>query len=129
MSEPSGPAARRIFDALISKLEESERTSLSDDQKVALLVEMQSKLKITHDFKVGDAIKWKPRFKNLTINGPFVIHEIFDKPIIIDDIDKMSPRYLDVIHAAVLFVDNDGDLMRLTINLERFEPYLEGSVK
>jgi|SRR5688572_26228895 len=129
MSEQSEAAAKLIFDALINKLGDRERTSLSDDQKVKLLGEMISKLKITHPFKVGDPVQWKPGFRNITIKGPFVIQEIFEQPIIIDDVDKMSPRYLDVIHAAVLFIDSEGDVMRVPVNLERLEPYTAVTVE
>lgn len=80
-----------------------------------------------HTFQVGDVVQWKKDMKHKRSEGPFVVMELIDQPLL-DRVteDAGTPYYrepLDVILGT--FNDMDGTFICFHMNSRRFEPFVE----
>ena len=113
---------KAAIDDLIGKLKEKSSRSLSKAESAKILADAFIRFQVKHDFKIGDLAQWKKDFRNLRPKGPFIITEVLPEPLKFNH-DK-GPAANDTYNAFVMWVDDDGDISRCPIDLNRLEPFV-----
>ena len=74
-----------------------------------------------YDFQVGQIVKWKLNMKNKRAEGPFIIVEILDPPIIDQEQDSGSPYFRERLTVKLGQLDS-GYFVVHHYDLNRFQP-------
>ena len=75
-----------------------------------------------HNFQVGQIVEWKPNMKNKRSEGPFIIVEILDPPVMDQEKDSGSPYFRELLTVKLGHADCDGDFIMYHYDLNRFQP-------
>jgi len=114
----------QAIDRLISRISEANEERLSPADEVKILKAAYERYLVKHEFKVGQIAVWKERLQNIKPDGPFLITEILQEPITIDD-DKFGRSYLGAkFNAFALTLAPDGDVINCPIDLDLMQPYV-----
>lgn len=74
-----------------------------------------------HNFHVGQIVEWKPNMKNKRPEGPFIIVEILDLPIIDQEQDSGSTYFRELLTVKLGQLDS-GYFVVHHYDLNRFQP-------
>jgi len=93
-----------------------------DKIKIDSLIDCYNKFLIRYEFKQGDIVQWKPKFRNSTITGPFLVLEVLKEPVFDHNIpsDCYFNEPLDII---VGVIDSDECFWCYHFDSRRLEPY------
>ena len=91
--------------------------SKAEDLKIAL-----ETYNTKHNFHVGQIVAWKPNMKNKRSEGPFIIVEILDPPVMDQEKDSGSPYFRELLTAKLGQFDSDSDFIVHHYDLNRFQP-------
>jgi hypothetical protein len=122
--EGSKERLEKALGDLFSRISQSNEEELSTADEVEILKAAYERYLVKHDFKVGQIAVWKERLQNIKPDGPFLITEILQEPITIDD-DKLGRSYLGAkFNAFALTLAPDGDVINCPIDLDLMQPYV-----
>jgi len=76
-----------------------------------------------HIFNPGDIVQWKPKLRNRTLAGPFVVMEVLDTPVFKFDQDHHNCYFNEPLDVIIGSIDLDGDLLCYHFDSRRLEPY------
>ncbi len=113
---------KTALDNFLTRLAEKSAPDISKAQIVKTLTDAYSRLQIKHDFKVGDLVQWKEELRNLKPEGPFIITTLLPEPLMFGEDSGAATG--ETYSAYALFVNSEGDVMRLPIGLDRLEPFV-----
>ena len=104
----------------LSKTPELSETELA--AKAANLVEALGSYMTVHEFEVGDLVQFKPLCKIRNWEGPGIVVEILDEPVLNKEEDAATPFYCEALNIIVGdFID--GVLMKYHMDSQCLEPY------
>ena len=90
--------------------------SKAEDLKIAL-----ETYNTKHNFHVGQIVKWKTNMRNKRPEGPFIIVEILDPPIIDPEQDSGLPYFRELLTVKLGRLDS-GCFVVQHYDLNRFQP-------
>lgn len=75
-----------------------------------------------HTFEPGQVIEWKPGMKHKLADGPFVVMEVLQEPIIDSDLNAGSAYYREPLDMILGFYTDAGDFLICHYDLRRMQP-------
>lgn len=71
-------------------------------------------------FKPGDIVRWKKGLRNKRTEGPFIVMELIDPPIIEENANAGSPYFREPLDLVLGVIDSDDDFMCHHYDSRRF---------
>ncbi len=113
---------------LLSLLNETSVEEQYDANYTQNLTRVYKKLLESHDFQVGDLVKWKPGLKNKKrpyVDQPAIVVQLLETPIINRNEETGSTYYREPLDIILGLFDDEGEFLMFYYDKRRFEPYSE----
>lgn len=102
--------------------DEEDQVEMSPGEKVHVLRQCYAELGKVNTFAPGDLVTWKPGLKNRRVDGPMIVVEVLDTPVLAELNESGSPYFREVLDLKIGIVDTDADFLIFHMGSNRLMP-------